>query len=127
MHPVDSNEAAFKTAGMMVFKSNFIQASPKILEPIYLVDVKVPEDYVGDVMSDLPSRRGVILGIETEGRYQKIKARMPLAELDKYSAGLRSMTAGRASYTQEFAEYQTVPPNVQQELIDAYKKSQEEE
>jgi elongation factor G len=127
MHPVDSNEAAFKTAGMMVFKENFTQASPKILEPIYLVDIKVPEDFVGDVMSDLPSRRGVILGIDSEGRYQKIKARMPLAELDKYATALRSMTQARATYTSEFSEYQSVPPNVQQELIDAYKKHQTEE
>lgn len=127
MHPVDSNEAAFKTAGMMVFKDNFTQASPKILEPIYNVEIKVPEDYVGDVMSDLPSRRGVILGIESEGKYQKIKARMPLAELDKYSQGLRSMTQARATYSSEFAEYQSVPPNVQMELIEAYKKSQAED
>jgi elongation factor G len=127
MHPVDSNEAAFKTAGMMVFKENFTQASPKILEPIYLVDIKVPEDFVGDVMSDLPSRRGVILGIDSEGRYQKIKARMPLAELDKYATALRSMTQARATYTSEFSEYQAVPPNVQQELIDAHKKHQTED
>lgn len=127
MHPVDSNEAAFKTASMNVFKDNFTQASPKLLEPIYNVEIRVPEDCVGDVMSDLPSRRGVILGIDSEGRYQIIKARMPLAELDKYATGLRAMTAGRATYTSEYAEYQTVPPNVQQELIDAYKKSQAEE
>jgi elongation factor G len=127
MHPVDSNEAAFKTAGMMVFKDNFTQASPKILEPIYNVEIKVPEDFVGDVMSDLPSRRGVILGIDSEGKYQKIKARMPLAELDKYSQGLRSMTQARATYSSEFAEYQSVPPNVQVELIETYKKSQHEE
>ncbi len=127
MHPVDSNEAAFKTAGMMVFKENFVQASPRILEPIYNIEIKVPDDYVGDVMSDLPTRRGIILGIESIGRYQIIKARMPLAELDRYSAGLRSMTAGKATYTQEFAEYQTVPPNVQQELIEAHKKQQHEE
>ncbi|MBX3042937.1 MAG: elongation factor G [Candidatus Kapabacteria bacterium] len=127
MHPVDSNEAAFKTAGMMVFKDNFTQASPKILEPIYNVEVKVPEEFVGDVMSDLPSRRGVILGIDSEGKYQKIKARMPLAELDKYSQGLRSMTQARATYSSEFAEYQAVPPNVQVELIESYKKSQTEE
>lgn len=127
MHPVDSNEAAFKTASMMVFKDTFTQASPKILEPIYNVEIKVPEDCVGDVMSDLPTRRGVILGIESEGRYQKIKARMPLAELDKYATGLRSMTQGRATYSSEYAEYQAVPPNVQQELIDNYKKQQEEE
>lgn len=127
MHPVDSNEAAFKTAGMMVFKDNFTQASPKILEPIYNVEIKVPEDYVGDVMSDLPSRRGVILGIDSEGKYQKIKARMPLAELDKYSQGLRSMTQARATYTSEYAEYQAVPPNVQMDLIDSYKKSQSDD
>ncbi|MDQ1265943.1 MAG: elongation factor [Bacteroidota bacterium] len=127
MHPVDSNEAAFKTAGMMVFKENFIQASPKILEPIYDIEIKVPEDSVGDVMSDLPSRRAVIQGIESDGRYQRIKARMPLAELDKYSTALRSMTAGRATYIQEFAEYQSVPANVQQQLMDAYKKQQEED
>ncbi|MBM2817162.1 MAG: elongation factor [Ignavibacteria bacterium] len=127
MHPVDSNEAAFKTAGMMVFKDNFIQASPKILEPIYNVEIRVPEDSVGDVMSDLPTRRGLILGIDSEGRYQKIKARMPLAELDKYSTALRSMTAGRATYTQEFAEYQSVPPSVQQQLMDDYKKRHDEE
>lgn len=127
MHPVDSNEAAFKTAGMMVFKENFTQASPKILEPIYDIEVKVPEDYVGDVMSDLPSRRGVILGIDSEGKYQKIKARMPLAEVDKYSQALRSMTQARATFSSAFAEYQTVPPNVQTELIEAYKKQQNDE
>jgi elongation factor G len=124
MHPVDSNEAAFKTAGMMVFKANFIEAAPKILEPIYEVQIKVPEDHVGDVMSDLPTRRGMILGIDSIGRYQVINARMPLAELDKYSTALRSMTAGRATYTQKYVEYQSVPLNVQQELIEAHKKHQ---
>lgn len=127
MHPVDSNEAAFKTAGMMVFKNNFVEAAPKILEPIYNVVIKVPEDFVGDVMSDLPTRRGVIQGIDSEGKYQKINARMPLAELDKYSPALRSMTQAKATYSAEFIEYQSVPPNVQMELMDAYKKSQTEE
>ena len=127
MHPVDSNEAAFKTAGMMVFKDNFVRAAPKLLEPVYDITVKVPEDFVGDVMSDLPSRRGVIQGVDTEGRYQVIKARMPLAELDKYATALRSMTQARATYTSEFAEYQSVPANVQEELIAEYQKSQEEE
>ncbi len=127
MHPVDSNEAAFKTAAMMAFKETFTQASPKILEPVYDVEVKVPEEFVGDVMSDLPSRRGVILGIDVEGKYQKIKAKMPLAELDKYSQGLRSMTQARATHSSKFSEYQSVPPNVQQELIDAYKKQQQDD
>jgi len=127
MHPVDSNEAAFKTAAMMVFKDIFTQASPMILEPIYEVEVRIPEEFVGDVMSDLPSRRGLILGIDSEGRYQKVKARMPLAELDKYSTALRSMTQAKGSYTAQYIEYQNVPSNVQQELIDAYKKSQSED
>jgi elongation factor G len=127
MHPVDSNEAAFKMAGSMVFKDIFTKANPKILEPIYDVEIKVPEEFVGDVMSDLPSRRGVIQGIDSEGTYQKIKAKMPLSELDKYSTALRSMTQARAAYSAEFDEYQAVPPNIQQELIDAYKKESEEE
>lgn len=127
MHPVDSNEAAFKTAAVMVFKSNFEKAGPKLLEPIYEVSVKVPEEFVGDVMSDLPSRRGVILGIDSEGKYQKINARMPLAELDKYSNALRSMTQARATFTSEYLEYAEVPANVQMELVDAYKKSLEED
>lgn len=127
MHPVDSNENAFKIAGTMAFKECFTKAAPKILEPIYNVEVKVPSEFVGDIMSDLPSRRGMILGSDSEGSYQKIKARMPLAELDKYATALRSMTQARATFTSEFLEYATVPPNVQQELIDAYKKIAEEE
>ncbi len=127
MHPVDSNEAAFKTAGMMVFKENFIKADPKILEPIYEVEIKVPDDYMGDVMSDLPTRRGLILGIDSEGSNQKIKARMPLAELDKYSQGLRSMTQARATFTSQYIEYQSVPMNVQMKLIEEFKKHQQEE
>jgi elongation factor G len=127
MHPVDSNETAFKMAGTMAFRDGFINAAPKILEPIYSVEIKVPSNFVGDIMSDLPSRRGVILGSDTEGHYQKIKARMPLAELDKYSTALRSMTQARATYTSEFLEYAPVPPNIQADLIEAYKKIAEEE
>lgn len=127
MHPVDSNEAAFKTAGRNAFKEAFIAAAPKILEPIYNVNIIVPENYVGDIMSDLPSRRGVILGIDTEGKVQIVRARMPLAELDKYYSALKSITQARGTFTYEFSEYQQVPPNVQQELIDSYKKQAEEE
>jgi elongation factor G len=127
MHPVDSNEAAFKMAGTMAFKECFANASPKLLEPIYNVSVKVPEEFVGDVMSDLPSRRGVILGIDSEGRYQTVKTKMPLAELDKYPNALRSMTQARASFTADFDEYQPVPGNVQEELINKHKAQQEED
>lgn len=127
MHPVDSNEAAFKTAGRMAFRDNFVKADPKVLEPIYNVEIKVPDEFVGDIMSDLPTRRGIILGIESIGRYQLIKARMPMAELDKYSTALRSMTQARATHRQEFAEYQVVPAQVQMKLIEEYKKRQEAE
>jgi len=127
MHPVDSNEAAFKTAGRNAFKQAFVQAAPKILEPIYNVEIRVPEQYVGDIMSDLPSRRAVILGIDAEGKMQIIRAKMPQAELDKYYSALKSMTQAKGTFTYEFAEYQSVPPNVQQELIDKYAKQAQEE
>jgi elongation factor G len=120
MHAVDSNEAAFKTAGLMAFKDCFMQADPKLLEPVYNIEITVPDDFMGDVMSDLPSRRGMIMGMDADGHYQKIKAQMPLAELDKYSMALRAMTQGRASYTQEFAEYMPVAANVQQKLVQDY-------
>ena len=127
MHPVDSNENAFKTAGMMAFKDAFTNAAPKILEPIYNVDIKVPSDFIGDIMSDLPSRRGMILGQDSEGNYIKVKARMPLAELDKYATALRSMTQARATFSSEFLEYAAVPLDVQTKLIEAYKKTSEDE
>ncbi len=127
MHPVDSNEAAFKMAGSQAFKDCFERANPQVLEPIYDVTVKVPETFVGDIMSDLPTRRAMILGIDAEGKSQQIKTKMPLSELDKYATALRSMTQARASFDAEFAEYQAVPMNIQTELIEEYKKSQEEE
>ncbi len=122
MHPVDSNEAAFKTAGMMAFKDCFMQADPKLLEPMYNVTITVPDDFMGEVISDLPSRRALIHGMEADGHYQKISAVMPLAELDKYSTSLRAMTQARASYVSEFAEYQPTPPMVQQKLVTEYQK-----
>ncbi len=127
MHSVDSNEAAFKTAGMMAFKEAFIKANPKLLEPVYNVKIKAPKEYVGDIMSDLPSRRAIIQGIDSEGRYQQVNAVMPLAELDRYSSALRSMTQAKATFSAEFAEYQAVPANVQEELIKEYNKEEEEE
>ncbi len=127
MHPVDSNEAAFKTAGRNAFKEAFVAAAPKILEPIYNVSIVVPEQYVGDIMSDLPTRRGVILGIDVQGKVQIVRAKMPLAELDKYYSSLKSITQAKGTFEYEFAEYQQVPPNVQQELMDNYKKQAEEE
>jgi len=127
MHPVDSNEAAFKMAGSHVFKDIFVDASPKLLEPIYNLKIRVPEDHVGDIMSDLPSRRGVILGIDTDGKYQVVDAKMPLSELDHYSAALRSLTQAKATFDASFDAYQSVPMNVQQELINKYNSVSNEE
>lgn len=120
MHAVDSNEAAFKTAGRMAFKDAFISADPQLLEPIYSVTVTMPEEHVGDVMSDLPLRRADIVGVDADGHYQILTCRMPLAELDRYATVLRSLTAGKATYDATFAEYQVVPNLIAQKLHQDY-------
>ena len=97
MHPVDSNDISFKIAGMMAFKEAFHQAEPRILEPVYEIEVMVPEELMGDVVTDLQGRRSIILGMDSKGKYQVIKARAPLAELDKYSTSLRSITGAAAA------------------------------
>ncbi len=125
MHPVDSNDISFKIAGMMAFKEAFHQAQPQLLEPIYDVEVHVQEDLMGDVMSDLQSRRSMITGMDSQGHYQIIKARTPLSELDGYSTTLRSITQGRAKVSTRFAEYAAVPPEIQKKLTEEYKKSEE--
>ncbi len=125
MHPVDSNDISFKIAGMMAFKEAFQLADPKILEPIYEIEIRVPEELMGDVVTDLQSRRSIILGMDSKGSYQVIKARTPLAELDKYSTSLRSITQGRGNYTGKFAEYATVPGEIQKKLAEEYKKNED--
>lgn len=120
MHPVDSNEAAFKTAALMAFKDGFMTAEPKILEPIYDVKITIPNDYTGEVISDLPTRRAMIMGIDTSGNYQVINAKMPLVELDKYYNALRSICQGRANFVSEFAEYSPVPYDIQNKLISSH-------
>jgi len=120
MHAVDSNDVSFKIAGAMAFRDAFVQASPKLLEPIQDLEVLVPEDIMGDVMTDLQTRRSVILGIDSKGKYQLIKARTPLSELDKYSTTLRSITQGRVSFIGKFAEFSAVPNNLQADLIKEY-------
>lgn len=117
MHSVDSNEAAFKTAALMAFREGFMQASPKLLEPIYEVEITVPADYMGDVMSDLGTRRGQIQGMDGEGSLQRIKALVPLEELDHYSTRLKSMTQGRASYSRKFSHYEPAPYDIQERII----------
>lgn len=126
MHPVDSNDISFKIAGMMAFKEAFHQADPKILEPIYEVEIRVPEELMGDVVTDLQTRRSIILGMDSNGHYQVIKAKTPLSELDKYSTSLRSITQGRGSYSSKFSEYAAVPSEIQKKLAADYLKSEDQ-
>lgn len=127
MHSVDSNDAAFKIAGRMAFKNAFQIADPKILEPIYRVEVLTPDEVMGDVMSDLQSRRAIIQGMDADGHYQKIIANVPLAELYKYSSALRSISQGRAKHNRTFQEYAPVPYDIQQKLIANYEELVEAE
>lgn len=127
MHPVDSNELAFKLAGRNAFKEAFKKAGPKIMEPIYNVEIFVPGDCMGDVMSDLQNRRAMIEGMNSEKGFEILKARVPLAEMYKYSTTLSSLTSGRATFTMTFAEYQQVPAEVQDKLLKAYEATEKEE
>jgi elongation factor G len=126
-HTVDSDEMSFKIAASQGFKKGFLEAKPVLLEPIYEVEVKVPEDYMGDVMGDISSKRGKILGMDSDGRFQIIKALVPLAELYKYSSHLRSLTQGRGVHNRKFDHYEEMPKEVEQKVIEEYKKSREEE
>lgn len=122
-HTVDSDENSFKIAGLMAFKKGFLEARPVLLEPINEVEVVVPEEYMGDVMGDISSRRGKILGMETEGPFQKIKALVPMSELHKYSTILRSMTQGRGIYRTRFSHYDETPREYAEKIAAAAEKS----
>jgi elongation factor G len=127
MHPVDSNEISFRLAGRNAFSIAFKNAGPKILEPIYDVEIMVPSDRMGDVISDLQGRRGMVLGMASQKHFEVITARIPLAEMNKYSTALSSITGGRAMYTMKFSEYTQVPGDVQDAVIKAYHEEEEEE
>jgi len=127
MHPVDSNEISFRLAGRNAFSQAFKIAGPKILEPVYDVEIMVPSDRMGDVISDLQGRRGMVLGMSSDKRFEVIKAKVPLAEMNKYSTALSSITGGRAMYSMKFAEYAQVPGDVQDQVIKAYSEEEEEE
>jgi len=127
MHPVDSNDISFKIAGLQAFRQAFQQADPQILEPIYRVEVLCPDDLTGAVMGDLQSRRAIVEGIDSEGHFQKIIARVPLAEMNGYSSSLRSITQGRAKFKNSFLEYAPVPFEIQRRLIDEHAKHAKEE
>ncbi|MCF0243684.1 MAG: elongation factor G [Bacteroidaceae bacterium] len=126
MHPVDSNELSFMLAGRQAFAEAFRNAGPKVLEPVYDLEVFVPSDYMGDVMSDLQGRRAMIMGMDSEAGYQKLQAKIPLKELSNYSIALSSITGGRASFTSKFASYELVPNDIQQQLIAAHDAETEE-
>ena len=126
MHPVDSNEVSFMLAGRNAFSAAFREAGPKILEPIYDVEVFVPSEKMGDVMSDLQGRRGMIVGMTSENGYEKLQAKVPLSEMSSYATTLSSLTGGRASFIMKFASYELVPGDLQQKLIAEYAQHDEE-
>ena len=127
MHPVDSNELSFMLAARNAFSAAFREAGPKVLEPIYDLEVYVPADYMGDVMSDLQGRRAMIMGMDSEAGYQKLSAKIPLKELSNYSIALSSLTGGRASFSTKFASYELVPNDIQQQLVKEHEAEMKDE
>jgi elongation factor G len=127
MHPVDSNEISFRLAGRNAFSQAFKKAGPKILEPVYNLEVFTPSERMGDVMSDLQGRRALIMGMGSEKGYEKISAKVPLKEMNKYSTSVSSLTGGRGWFTLEFDAYEKVPADVQDELLKAYEAEQKED
>ena len=127
MHPVDSNEISFMLAGRHAFSEVFKNAGPKILEPIYDVEVFVPSDKLGDVMSDMQGRRGMIMGMTSEKGYEKLSAKVPLKEMSNYSTALSSLTGGRASFIMKFASYELVPTDVQTKLMKEFEEQEKDE
>jgi elongation factor G len=127
MHPVDSNEISFKLAGRHAFSTAFKNAGPKIMEPIYDMTVRLPEEMMGAVMTDLQGRRAIIMGMDAAGKNQVIKAKVPLAEVQRYSTSLSSITSGRGTFSMSFDSYQQVPGDVQDKLLKEYEESQKDE
>ncbi len=127
MHQVDSNEISFMLAGRNAFSMAFRNAGPKILEPIYDVVVSIPGEYMGDVMSDLQGRRAMIMGMESEKRFEKLKAKVPLKEMSNYSTSLSSITGGRGSFTMKFSNYELVPSDIQDKLLKEYEEQEKED
>jgi elongation factor G len=123
MHPVDSNDISFQVAGYWAFKEAFLKAKPCLLEPIHLVETRVPEDCMGKVIGDLSSRRGKILGMDTDGHFQVVRAQVPARELYRYASQLRSLTGGRGLHTEEFSHYEELPPEIEQQVIEFAKKA----
>jgi elongation factor G len=125
-HVVDSSDLAFKIAASMGFKKGVLQCNPVLLEPIMNMEIIVPEDNMGDVIGDINSRRGRILGIESKSNNQLIKAQVPMAEVLKYATDLHSMTSGRGIFSMEFSHYEEVPSNIAEKIIEETKKRKDE-
>ena len=124
MHPVDSNDISFRIAGLQAFREAFNNADPQLMEPVMELEVRVPADLMGDVMTDLQGRRSIVMGVDGQGRYQIIKTHTPLAELDRYSTTLRSLTQGRGTYSEKFHAYQAVPTELQHKLVSSHKEEE---
>jgi len=127
MHPVDSNDISFKIAGLKAFKQAFQDAAPQLLEPIYKLQVSCPDDVTGAVIGDLQTRRAIVEGMDTQGHFTVITAKVPLAEMDDYSSSIRSITQGRARFTSEFDDYMPVPVDLQKKLTEEYSRNAKEE
>jgi elongation factor G len=126
MHPVDSNDMAFMLASIGAFRAAFKNAAPQILEPVYDVEITCSDAVMGDIMGDLQTRRAIIMGMDSDGHYQKIKARVPVAEMYQYSSTLRSLSQGKAKFTRKFAEYVSVPSDIQNKLIAEHKEEEDD-
>jgi len=126
MHPVDSNDMAFQIAGTMAFKESFQHAAPQIMEPVYDLEILCLDDVMGDIMSDLQTRRAIIMGMDSDGHYQTIKARVPLSELHNYTSTLRALTQGKAKFSMRMNEYSPVSPDIQQKLLHEYQEQNKE-
>ena len=125
MHPVDSNDMAFQIAGRHAFTDAFKSASPKLLEPIYKLKIKVPDTYTGDIMGDISQRRGKVGRMDAEGKYQVINAEVPLVNLSDYAAAIKSMTSGKGFFSQDFSHYEDMPVSEAQKVKSSYASSKE--
>jgi elongation factor G len=125
-HPVDSKDIAFQMAGKHAFREAFLSAQPCLLEPVLDIEIKVPEDFMGDVMGDISSRRGKIIGMDSEGSFQKIKAQAPQSEMYQYSTALRSLTGGRGIHSESFSHYEEVPRDMETKVVDEAKAAKVE-
>ena len=123
MHPVDSKDIAFQTAGYWAFKEAFMKARPCLLEPINEIEVRIPEDCIGKVVGDLSSRRGRILETYVDGQFQVVRADVPAMELYRYGSVLRSLTGGRGVHSEQFSRYEEMPREIEQRVIEEAKKA----